>query len=328
MMTRRSFITGSAAVAMSAGICSHVMGNSAVSGNQLIYGYPPGASGSNLANALLPLLTASGGPTFRLTNKVGRNTRTASMAAAQAVPDGSCLLQALSTSLTLMPGLYKNMGFDALRDLKPVASVADFPHVLVVGPLVPSTVTTVAQYLAWVEKNPEFLDIGMSVHGSIGELAVRALVSVTGAPLRGLAYQGTDDMLADLRAQSLAAAFVVPNRSIGIDPNAPIRPIGITSAARFPFWPQVMPLAEQGVPGLDLMTWFGWFTQAATPESTLMGLRAAVTKLQMSQKYADALKNLLLISNPLSPEKITARMLDDTRRYQRLIDRFHLEKID
>jgi tripartite-type tricarboxylate transporter receptor subunit TctC len=327
MITRRSFIAGSATLALSAGGCSALLAASMHSDSQLIYGYPPGATGSKLANALTSLLAAQGGPTYRLTSMQGRNTRTASIAVARAVPDGTFMLQALSTSLTLMPSLYKEMGFDPVGDFKPIASVADFPYVLVLGPLVPNTVTNVSEYIAWTKNNPDFCNIGISVNGSAGELAVQTLANTTDAPLFSQAYQGTYDMLKDLQSQALAAAFVVPNQGINPDLNAPIRPIGITSSERFSFWPHVMPLAEQGIPDLKLSAWFGWFTQSSTPESELISVRAAIIKMQSSQGYADVLKGLLLTASPLSASQITARMNEETDRYQRLVEKLGMKKL-
>ena len=327
MITRRSFLAGSATLAFSAGVSSRVQAESGTLDHQLLYGYPSGASGSKLAAALLPMFAAQGGPTYRLTNIEGGNTRTASIAAAQALPDGTVMLQALSTSLTLMPSLYQDMGFDPLRDFKPIASIADFPYVLAVGPLVPQTVSNVAQYITWVKNNPEFNNIGISIHGSMGELAIRTLMNVTGTPLISQAYQRTDDVLADLKGQSLAAAFVVPSSGISPDPNAPIRPIGITSAERFSFWPQVVPLADQGITDLNLSAWFGWFTQSSTPESTLTPIRTAIRALQASKMYEDVLKGLLLTANPHSPEQITARMNEEVSRYRSLVDRLQISKL-
>ncbi|RMP68455.1 Bug family tripartite tricarboxylate transporter substrate binding protein [Pseudomonas syringae group genomosp. 3] len=286
---------------------------------QLIYGYPPGASGSKLANALLPLVVLQGGARYDLTNLEGRSTRTASIAAARAKPDGVVLLQAISASLTLMPSLHKNLGFDPFQDFKPIASLGDFPYVLVIGPIVPRTVTNIKEYLDWLSDNPDFRNIGISVNGSVGQLAVQTLANITGASLRSQSYQGTEDVLRDLRSQVLAAAFIVPNLNVSPSSEAPIRPIGITSAQRFSYWPHVVPLADQGISAMDLKGWFGWFTQSATPESALTTLRAAVIKMQASDRYANVLRSLLLTANSLPPAQITARMHSEFDHYRQMV---------
>lgn len=328
MISRRSFIAGSAGVILSAGIRGPAMSDAINPTGRLLYGYPPGASGSKLANALLPLVTAQGGPRYILTNLEGRSTRTASIAAVKAIPDGTVLLQAISASLTLIPSLHSNVGFDPLLDLKPIASLGEFPYLMVVGPVVPKTVTNLEKYLAWVNDNPDFRSIGISVNGSIGQLAVAALANSTGASLSSVSYQGTEDLLNDLRSETLAAAFVVPNPGISPRLEAPIRPIGITSAQRFTYWPEVVPLAEQGISSMDLTAWFGWFTQSATPESALTALRTAVIRMQASAQYSDVMKALMLIAKPLTPEKITARMHEEFDRYRDMVDRLGIQKIE
>lgn len=328
MINRRSFLAGSAGLVIGAGISSNAMSVSAAPVGRLLYGYPPGASGSKLANALLPLIVAQGGAQYSLNNLEGHSTRAASLAAAKASPDGSVLLQVISASLTLMPSLHSDLGFDPFQDFKPIASMGDFPYVLVVGPMVPTTVTNLDTYLAWLNDNPEFRNIGISVNGSIGQVAVQALINGTGVPLHSQFYQGTVDLLSDLQSQSLAAAFVVPNPSINPKAGTAIRPIGVTSAQRYSYWPSVAPLAEQGISAMDLTAWFGWFTQSATPESALTSLRAAIAKMQASIPYADALKTLMLNANSLAPDQITARMHEEFYRYRRLIDQLRLAKID
>lgn len=328
MINRRSFLAGSAGLVIGAGVSRSAMSDSTAQGGRLLYGYPPGASGSKLANALLPLIVAQGGGQYRLTNVEGHSTRAASLAAAKARPDGSVLLQAISASLTLMPSLHSDLGFDSFKDFKPIASLGDFPYALVVGPIVPNTVTNLATYLAWLDDNPEFRNIGISVNGSIGQVAVQALINSTGVPLHSQPYQGTVDLLGDLQSQSLAAAFVVPNPSFSPNTHNPIRPIGVTSAQRFSYWPSVASLAEQGISDMDLTAWFGWFTQSATPESSLTLLRAAIAKMQATIPYADALKTLILNANPLAPAQITARMHEEFYRYQHLVEKLRIAKVD
>lgn len=328
MITRRHFLSTTASLALGSTLCSRVKADPPTSGNRLIYGYPAGAGGSKLASGLLALLITQGGPFYHLQNLEGRSTRRASGIAGHAAPDGSTILHAISASLTLLPCVYKDVGFDPIRDFKPLASFGDFPYLMVVGPVVPKSVTDVQQYLAWVEKNPEFRNIGISIYGSVGHLAVLTLALTTGAPIRPQPYQGTAAMLSDLRGQTLAAAFVIPNSGASAEISSEVRVIGVTSAQRVSYWPQVRSLAEQGITGMNLSAWFGWFTQAAVPEERLAPLRQAIQRMQASIAYGDLQKSLQLTPNTLTPQQITARMHQEISRYQALVTALNISKFD
>lgn len=327
MLSRRHFLGGSSALLFGAALAGRAFADSG-NANRLLFGYPPGAVGSQLASALLPMLAAHGGPSYHLENLDGRSTRLARDTAARAAADGTTLLQTISASMTLLPSVYKDSAFDAMRDFSPLGSMGDFPYVLAVGALVPASVQSLKQYLAWISDNPEYRNVGISIYGSIGHLAVRTLVAATEVPMRVQPYQGTTGLMADLRSQSLASAFLAPGSGVGIEANSPIRAIAVTSRERLTYWPQVPTIAEQGVPQMDFTAWFGWFAQAATPAATLQSLREAVARLQASAEYAPVLKHLLLTPVNLDAEQITARMRNEIARFKSLVDGFGISKYD
>lgn len=327
MLTRRHFLGGTCALSLGAALAGRAFAD-ANSGSRLLFGYPPGAVGSKLASALLPMLAAQGGPSYHMENLDGRNTRVARDAALHAAPDGSTLLQAISASMTLLPSVYKDTGFEATRDFAPLGCMGDFPYVLAVGPLVPASVGNLKQYLGWVNDNPEYRNVGISIYGSIGHLAVRTLVADCDVPLRVQSYQGTTGLLSDLRSQTLAAAFLAPGSGADIAPGAAIRALGVTSRQRLMYWPQLPTLAEQGSPRMDFSAWFGWYCQAATPAGTLHSLREAIARMQASAPYADVLKHLLLTPANLDAEQISARLREETAHYKTLVAGFQISKFD
>lgn len=328
MISRRHFLTGTAGLMAGSGLVGRALADALDTHNRMLFGYPPGAVGSKLAAGLLPLLEAHGGPHYALQNLDGRNTRVASETAAHAAADGSTLLQVISASLSLVPAAYRRVNFDPFKDFAPLACVGDYPYALSVGPLVPRTVTNLQQYLEWVEQNPEFRNIGISVYGTVGHLAVRTLAADTGAQLRVQPYQGTTSLMADLRSQSLAAAFLAPGSGAGIGADAPIRSIGVSSRQRLFAWPDQPSLAEQGSANMDFTCWFGWFTQAGVPAQKLYAIREAVASMQASAAYHDVLRGLQLTPANLAPEQISERLHQESVRYKGLLETFKINKFD
>jgi tripartite-type tricarboxylate transporter receptor subunit TctC len=326
--SRRHFLATSSTLLLGAALGDLARAEPVPAGQRLLYGYPSRAIGSELGQALLLMLAKEGGPGYQFQTMDGFNTRMASITAARATADGSTLLQAVSTSLTLLPSVYKKPGFDPLADFRPLACLGEFPLVLAVGPVVPRSVTTVNQYLGWVADNPEFRNIGSTIYGSLGYLAVRQLASVTGASLKVQSYRATSALLSDLHSQSVAAGFMAAGSSVTRDPGGPVRAIGLTGAKRLAQLPQIQTLAEQGITDMDLTGWFGWFTQTGTPASVIQPVQEAIARVQASPAYAALLDRLLLTPANLSPEQITARMREEIGRYKVLVDTLPITQLD
>ena len=328
MMTRRGFMQGSAGLMLGSALPGHGWAAGPSVANRLLYGYPPGATGSRLANACLPLLDGDAGPNYRLENLDGRNTRLASEMAVKSPADGSTLLQVLSSSLTLTPSLYKTQTFDPLRDFQPLALMGDFPFALALGPMVPKTVVNLQQYLDWVVDNPEARNIGVSIYGSLAYLAVRILARDTDSSVRVLPYNGTAAVLDDLRNQNLAAAFLTAGSDVSADPNAVVRAIGVTTRQRLSFWPQIPSLHEQGCKTMDLTGWFGWFAPAAVPEKIIDPLLERIARMQTTQGYAAIQKKLLLTQVSMNPDEIRSRMSEEIGLYRALVRDYRINQMD
>lgn len=326
MIKRRTFIQGAALMAGSGLL--HTPWAQAASGGRLLYGYPPGAAGDQLANAMLPLLAAGGGPRYDLQIVEGRNTRLASLQAKAAPADGSTLLQILSSSFTLQPHIYKKLDFDPLKDFEPIATLGDVTYALSLGPVVPTTVTSVPSFFAWLRDNPEYRNIGVSIYGTLGHLALRILTRKSDVPLRGQPYKGTAAMLSDLNDQSLAAAFSVASNFSDKNAHKDLRPIAVTSRERLKYWPNVPTLYEQGFTDLDITGWFGWFAPAGTPAAVTGPLRERIKGMQASAPFAAVQERLLMVHASTDPLQIAARVRDESARYAKLLENYSLGKIE
>jgi tripartite-type tricarboxylate transporter receptor subunit TctC len=326
MIKRRTFIKGAASMAAS-GLLRTPWAQAA-SGGSLLYGYPLGAVGDQLANAVLPLLAAGNGPHYNLQIVEGRNTRLASLQAKAAPADGSTLLQVLSSSFTLQPHIYNRLDFDPRKDFEPIATWGDVTYALTLGPAVPTTVNSVPSFFAWLRDNPEYRNIGVSIYGTLGHLALRILTRKSDVPLRGQPYKGTAAMLGDLNNQSLAAAFSVASNFSDKNAHKNLRPIAITSRERLKYWPDVPTLYEQGFSDLDITGWFGWFAATGTPTAVTGPLRERIKGLQASAPFAAVQERLLMVQGSTDPVQIATRIRDESARYARLLETYSLGKID
>jgi tripartite-type tricarboxylate transporter receptor subunit TctC len=331
MITRRSLLLGAASAALASTL--PIRGALAQSGipskGQLLFGYPPGAVGSLLGVGLTKVLAGVSGVDYALVNVEGRNTRLACEQVRNAPANGATLLHAQSTAMCLLPNIYRHLGYDPIRDFTPLGVVGEFTFSLTVGPLVPRSVTNLQQYLDWVKQNPDARDIGFSIYGSQGHLAVLTLAQDLSASVEPLAYKGTSMMIKDIAAGRLAAGFTAAgNGDAALWANGTLRSIGVTRGTRLPYWPNIMTLREQGVPDMDLSAWYAWYAPAATPADTVQQWRKTVRAMQASPDFSALHTRLLLTQPKVTVEEIPELITLETRRFNDYVKRLRLRPLD
>jgi len=330
MINRRRFLASSAALLAGASIGAGSSWAQAAAGDRrMLFGYPAGALGTTVGTETLALLASAGGPSYRLENIEGRNTRVATETAKVAAGDGLTLLQAQSTSMCLLPNVYKTTSFDPLKDFTPLATIGEITVSLTVGPAVPQSVTNLTQYLDWLSSNPDFSNVGFSIYGSEGHLATLILARSKGVIIRPQPYKGSLMMIKDVAEGSIGAIFTAAgNGPSEYWSSGKLRSIGVTTAERLSYWPNVPSLAEQGVQGMDLRAWYGWFAPASTPDSITGPLIDKIKVMQAMPAYTELHKRLLLGQDKRDPEQIRERIRTETARYAQLVSTYQMAKID
>jgi tripartite-type tricarboxylate transporter receptor subunit TctC len=330
MINRRRFLASSAAVLAGAsiGTASH-WAQAAAGDRRMLFGYPAGALGTTVGTEMLALLASAGGPSYRLENIEGRNTRVAAETAKAAAGDAMTLLQAQSTSMCLLPNVYKTASFDPLNDFTPLATIGEMTLSLTVGPAVPNSVTNLTQYLDWLSSNPDFSNVGFSIYGSDGHLATLILARTKGVVIRPQPYKGSLMMIKDLVEGNIGAIITAAGNGPSENwSSGKLRSIGVTTAERLSYWPNVPSLAEQGVQTMDLRAWYGWFAPASTPASITGPIIDKINTMQAMPAYAAVQKRLLLNQKNLDPAQIRDRIRTETARYAQLVSNYQMARID
>ncbi|WP_226504591.1 tripartite tricarboxylate transporter substrate-binding protein [Pseudomonas sp. MWU16-30317] len=329
MINRRRFLASSGVLLAGASIGARSSWAQDTGERRMLFGYPPGALGTVVGTRMLELLASSGGPSYRLDNVEGRNTRVACETAKVAPGDGMTLLQAQSTTMCLLPNVYKTASYDPLKDFIPLTTVGEMTLSLTVGPAVPKSVVTLAHYFDWVSSNPEFNNVGFSIYGSDGHLATLILARTKGVNIKAQPYKGSLMMIKDLLGGQLAA--IVTAAGNGPPENwasGKMRSLGVTTAERLSYWPSIPSLAEQGVSDMDLRAWYGWFAPSATPASVTGPLMEKIAIMQAAPAYTELQKQLLLGQRKLTPDGIRERIRTETARYAGLVEKYGLARID
>lgn len=235
-----------------------------------------------------------------------------------APPDGSLLMHTQNSLLTLTPQLAANKGrYAPLKDLNPVAALADFTWVLAVAPHVDAKVTTVKEYLAWVAENPDSRSYGSTQFGSIPHLVGAMLARLAGANIRPVSYASSDAIRRDLASAALAAAVMPVDSLRGAD-GVRLRPLAVVGKQRWPTIPDVPTFSEAGFQDLEVTGWYVWAGPANLSPDVRQRLVEGLGKALAGRDPASnpALANVL--NNLVTGEALLERLSRETRYFESL----------
>jgi tripartite-type tricarboxylate transporter receptor subunit TctC len=188
-------------------------------------------------------------------------------------PDGTTMLVIPAGNLTINPTLLSNLSFDVERDFAPVSMLATAPNLLVAAPSLP--VSDIAGLIALAKAQPGTLSYGTPGVGSQLHLAVELFKQKAGIDLTHVPYRGTTQALTDLlggQIQLLASNLPVVLPGIR---NGQLKPLALTTAERSTALPGVPTLAEAGIPGIDVTSWYGLLVPRATPDTVVAAIAEA-----------------------------------------------------
>jgi tripartite-type tricarboxylate transporter receptor subunit TctC len=213
---------------------------------------------------------------FVVENRPGASNTIASDLTARAQPDGYTLLVGTNTAQAIAPHLIK-LAFDPLRDLQPVGLIVVVPNVLVVAQNVPAA--GVQELIVLMKKRPGELRYASAGVGSTQHIAAEAFALATSTRAIHIPYKGSSQAHADLLGGSVEMMFDTTSSAMGQIRAGRLRPLAVTSARRSPELPNVPTLAEAGVSGADMTTWYAMYVTGGTP-------RAIVEKLHQQLQRA------------------------------------------
>lgn len=237
-----------------------------------------------LADSLAPALGAS----IVIDNRPGAGSVLGTDIVAKATPDGYTTLLG-SISLAVNPALHKKLPYDTLRDLAPVALVAEQPNILLAHPSLPAK--TLKEFIAHVHANPGKLAYGSAGIGTGVHLATELLLMSIKGSMIHVPYKGGGPALTALMGNEIAAYLSTLASALPLVKAGRLRAFGVTSAKRVSLLPDVPTIAEAGVPGFDYATWYGLLVPAGTPRAIVDRLNREIVaqmKTAAAQQRFDA----------------------------------------
>ncbi len=210
-------------------------------------------------------------------NRAGAAGNIGTEAAAKAPPDGYTLVTGNNATFGANVSLYKRLGFDPIKDFAPVVLVATQPNILVVHPSLP--VTSVKELIALAKARPGQLNYSGSGMGAAAHLAAELFKSMTATNIVHIPYKSAAPALTDLMAGETQLMFATSLSVMQHIKANRVRALGVTTAKRSRFLPELPTIAEAGVPGFEASTWHGVLVAAGTPGAIVERLNTEINRM-------------------------------------------------
>ncbi|MCC8431053.1 tripartite tricarboxylate transporter substrate binding protein [Reyranella aquatilis] len=283
---------------------------------RLMVGANAGGGTDIVARMLAEKLAESMKGTFVVENKPGASNTIAGDLTAKAPPDGHTILVATNTGQAIAPHLLR-LGFDPIKDLIPIGLVVNVPNVLVVGASVP--VNSVVELIAAMKARPGEFKYASSGVGSTQHIAGEAFDAAAGVKGMHVPYKGSAQAHLDIIGGNVQMMFDTTSSAMGQIKAGKFKPLAVTSERRSSELPDVPTLAEAGLPGFDMTTWYGVYVTAGTPPDIVTKLQAELTRIVALPDVQAKLRGLGGEPGTMSVEQFARFNAQEYERFGRLI---------
>ena len=255
---------------------------------------------------------------FVVENRPGASNTIAADLTAKAQPDGHTLLVATNTGQAIAPHLLK-LNFDPLKDLTPVGLVVTVPNVLVVGSQVP--VNSVAELVTAMKAKPGDFKYASSGVGGTQHIAGEGFDMAAGTKSLHVPYKGSSQAHLDIIAGNVQIMFDTTSSAMGNIKSGKFKALAVTTPRRSAELPQVPTLAEAGVSGFEMSTWYAMFVTGGTPPETVRRLQAELQRVLQLPDVQARLKGLGGEPGGMTPEQFAAFNQREFESFGQLIRR-------
>jgi len=281
----------------------------------LVIPFPPGGPTDIIGRALGQKLGEALGQPVIVENRGGAGASIGSDAVAKSAPDGYTLLVGTTGSHTINPALYAKLPYDPVRDFAPVSLLATYGNVLVVSPKLP--VKNVRELIELARAKPGEVTFGSAGNGASNHLSGELLASMSGVRMQHVPYKGSAPALIDVMGGQVSFMFDILSTSLPQIKAGTVRAIAFSGSTRSPLIPDVPTVAESGLPGYEVVGWFGLFAPAGTPREIVNRLNAETVKILKLPEMKEKLTGY--DPAPSTPEQFAAIIKADTALWAKVV---------
>jgi tripartite-type tricarboxylate transporter receptor subunit TctC len=283
---------------------------------RLIVPYPPGGTVDVVGRVLAQRLTEQLGHQVVVENRSGANGTIGSDFVAKSAPDGYTVLMQASI-FVINPLFLKNVPYDVQRDFTPVAHVGSVPLLVTAHPAVPAK--DLREFIAAVRANPQRYTFATSGLGSAGHLSEETIKREAKLDILIVPYKGTGPVLADLIGGQVSAFIDPMPSSYPHVKSGKLKALAVTSARRVPFLPDVPTVAESGLPGFEMVSWYGVWGPPGLPREIANRLAAELATAVRSPLATERLGEQGFEPVGSTPGEFAAYVSAEIAKYARIV---------
>ena len=284
---------------------------------RMIVPFPPGGGTDIMARMVGQRLNDALGMPVVVDNRGGAGGIIGTELAARATPDGHTMMIGSVSTICINAALHKMLPFDTEKDLAPISLVASTPSLLVVGNNVAAK--SVKDLIALAKAKPGQLHYATPGSGSSSHLGSELFKQAAGIDLQHVPYKGTGPAVTDVVSGQVAMFITnMPSVLPMVKANR-LRALAVTSLTRTTLMPELPTVAESGIPGFEVIVWYGVFAPAGTPRPIISRLNQEIGKLAAMQDIKDRLAVQgaeVMIS---TPEELTQRVRGDLAKWGKIV---------
>ena len=290
---------------------------------RILVGATAGGGTDIMARLIGQWLSTKLGQPFIIEDRAGAGTNLATEVVVRAPPDGHTLLLVTAAN-AINPGLYRNLTFNFIRDIAPVAGLIRVPLVMVINPSLPAK--TVPEFIAYAKANPGKISMATGVNGGAPHVAGELFKLLTGISMVQVPYKGLSLALSDLLADQVQVLFSGVPAAIEFIRSGKLRALAVTTVAREETLPDLPSLADF-VPGFEASQWYGVGAPSNTPADIITTLNGEINAGLADPRIKAQLANLGGATLASTPAEFGALVAAETEKWEKVV-RFSGAKAD
>jgi tripartite-type tricarboxylate transporter receptor subunit TctC len=321
MISRRCFLTASTSASIASvlpPIATPAHAQVISRNARLVVGFPPGGSLDTVARLLVEQMKDYA-PSFIVDNQPGAGGRIALDALKGSDADGSVVVLTPGDQITLFPHVYRKLNYNPLQDFAAVTTVCTFPFLLTIGPMVPASVTTLAEFVEWCRTNPKLATYGSAGAGTRPHFLGATLARDARFEFVHVPYKGGAPAIQDLIGGQISATVSVFSNAFPHVQSGKLRALATTAPRRSGLLPHVPTVREAGFASVEAVEWFGLFAPAKTPAGIVRALDASVRRALGADTVKAGLAKQAFDVADISPEDFSKLIKADTERWGELV---------
>ena len=278
--------------------------------------FTPGGGIDSIGRIIGARLSEIWGQQVVIENKPGAGGNIASEFVARSAPDGYTMY-ITAAGLAVNRYLFATINYDPLADFAPVTLICLFPNVLVVPNS--SSLRSVGDLISQAKREPGKLTFASPGHGSSPHMSGELFKSMAKVNLTHVPYRGASPAYTDVIAGRVDCTFAVMASGLPLIRSGQLRALGVTTAKRVAAAPEIPTIAESGVPGYDMSSWFAFFVPAKTPTEIIRKMHADTVAVLAEPQVRAKLDALGVVVVGSTPEELGAHLKAEMERWAPVI---------